>query len=494
MSFTLRATWGSRQWAELASATAVTYARDGESIYCLLAGQVYVLDRRGRRRGDPRPLHAPNEGVRFAATAPRALVVSSTELRLVDLDRDEIILRHALSAPALGVLVSDDGTRVAFGSHVLDAITGQVTEMADVAAISPDGSLVLVRPRDAPVRIVRVADGSTLRESATSGDASECVLDVHGACAFVERRWSASAWHDRSGTSPDWDEGHRLRIWDENGEDHRIARWVMRLRALPQGGWIGAREGGLVRITPRGEVAELGGFDRVVAISPDGARAIVAGSVRGEIDLATAAPLDVHRNDPVTQLAWSPDGTYAIARRESGGLWRVENEAWTWQRVVAASPFGGTSISPDGAIVVASPDGGVACFEPNGAPRWERALVRGASVRNGWPIAPTIAGAEVIVEVPWSVTTGRTADLEPIVERGTSRTVLDLATGAILRESELGDHAPPAHDPSVGWPDLRRAPSWDPALGRPTGIWPSPDGRTLLVATDAEKLLRLDRD
>jgi WD40 repeat protein len=241
-------------------------------------------------------------------------------------------LRHATAAVEC-LAVSPDGKRVAcggrFGVHVWDAATGKLdaslASPVSVAglAYSPDGrSLVLaVVEKDRNVRLAtvsRVWDGKTLSPPGV-------VIGRTGLVALVPSR-----------------DGHTLFTADRLA-DRELRRWDA------------ATGQPLDRILRHPVVI------KVVAISPDGRRALTGGDDRVARlwDVESGQVLAVlHHRNPLTAVAFDKDGRTLLtaAARDAIRVWHVPEEAASFPGQRHPARVRVVAVSPDGSLVATGAD------------------------------------------------------------------------------------------------------------------------------------------
>lgn len=538
------ASWGPSRWQLGDGAGAVVYARGGERLWCTVtspttgAAVIVELDRAGLRARDPWCVGPVRGHVGLSVDARRAAYLGDRELVVLDLaSGDEIfrapIERARLQAPAL----SGDGELVSDGTAVWRVADGARVDHSDGVVLSLDarGELALVAH---PTRDWRVSELELRRLGANGGAvrAETCYggLPTHVAwsrdgsrVAFVGR-YAVTIWRTREPDAPP--------VAIERGVIGRIA-------FVP----AGAGERLLAHAhaaTDRAalELFELDGrsartvtTERVglVAVTPEGDRALVWSHVRlRELELGSGqldARGDVHRLAPVTRVAWDPSRHAALVMRSDGDLRLWDVERWCTERVVdpdrrlvARTPPlpDGTPrwayrveqvamcFAPDGRrLVFCDSEARVTAIDREGAPIWAKALEPPGGAGPRWRYdAASISddGRAVRARVTWRRELGREPDGTPIVEDRSVDVMLDARTGAVTSSGEVER---PAGAPEGGAPPPRirlqlgaregvyvadELVEIDPLLGTPTGVFPSADESTLLVATRGGALLRLD--
>lgn len=529
--YRLCAAWGPSRWriggTALAVATvrSVAYAPDGETVYFAVGNCILQLDRVGRRVRAPHVFEGAEVCISFAEGGGHAAVVRDRKvLTVIELPTMREVFRGD-AAGAYAAQVSGDGSVVACGAKVLRwsdrAVLDEVRGRA-LLSLSYDGSLALCAERAPRGYEVTV----TLRA-------------VGGADLRTERSREGISWHSafsRDGRYTAWgrhDEG--LVLWDTTSE----ARAVGRYRALGPIAFVGHELLAFVDDA----IVRLGPDARVVRRMPTRAGWIFGATARGdrvllrgssnpvELDLVSGDLLEVPAEPfaEVTRVAWDVAGTAALVLRADGDLRIWDVVAWTTERVLdpdraliaRTPPVAGyaawtfriervhASFTRDGLHVIASgakPE--VLLLTRAGELVWRRTLEPDPSWDAGFAwhsSSQESSDAGIEVRAHWRLERGIEPDGTPVVDYRALDLVLDPRDGAVLSRREVHEEPFPAarsalprvHASTRGATgEVRVADEVVPVpnhLGQPSGVFASPDERTLLVATSARLLLRYDR-
>lgn len=526
--YRLVASWGPRRWRLGGSRPSssfvreVAYAPDGETLFFAVGNVVVELDRQGRPAHAPLVVSGENVLITIAENGRRAAILRAGTLSVVELPSMWEIVRLEARPSLYGAVISGDGEVVTTGGQVWRVADGEpIAELEGrLACLSYDGSMSLSVRQGRGMHVFDV-DLSAIGASAA----------IRTETTYDGFPWAA-AW-SRDGSHVAWTRRRDGVVWRTK---EPLSRAVFGRDVLGPITFVGDRllasaEGGLALFALDGtRVRSVA--DRtptwVLAISPSGDRALVGtGEGPRELDLASGAWLEGTPGTTarVTQASWDPAGQSACVLQSDGELRLWDVAAWRTERVldrdrsriartgaIAGNPawaFGvervRTLFARDGEhVVVCDAAGTVTMLTREGEAIWQRAIEIDPARGGGWEwrgATFTDEGDAIDVYAAWSRTAGHDPDGTPRIDDEHVVVRLDARDGHVVSREELrpSQASAPAKIHVVlhgadGYARVGAERLPIPMLmGQATGVFPSDDEETLLVATSAGLLLRYDR-
>jgi len=519
--FRLVASWGPRRW-RIGQAT--TYTPDGDAIVFAGTRTLVVLDREGHAVCEPYVASGTDVGISVAAGGARAIIVSDhAVLTVLELPSMKEVFRGETGG-AYRATLSADGEVFAWGAFVRRVRDGAVVDEVpdrELLGLSYDGSqaLYVVRQRTtSEVRVVLRAVGvGDVRETRSWDVSFHSAFRRDGRYVAWGRREDLVIWETRAGGSFHVAGPRRIGPFCFVGEELMV-RTDGALRFLAPNGAV------------RREIASDGGW--LIAAHESTRRALFRsddGPV--ELDLASGARLDPEPVPcaEVTRVAWDGESRVAAVLRADGDLrvwdvqqWRTAHVIDPARELIARTPkVGGCSqwtfgvelvsiaFTRDGErLIVSDPSAAVSLLTREGALLWRRVFAPDPSWPSGWKWRGAWqedTGAAIEVRVGWRWHRGHDPDGTPVIEDRVTVTTLDPGDGSVLAHRDEPAWTPSASTvlPRVhlllrgAGGEARIGADTLPVpelLGAVTGVFLSPDERTLLIATNARLLLRFDRE
>ncbi len=527
--FRLVASWGPRRWRTGQPNHGpmrghAAYTPDGDTLVFAGTRTLVVLDRRGHAVCEPHVVPGTEVAIRVAAGGTRAIIVADRSvLTVIELPSMREVFRGQAWG-AYDAILSGDGETFACGPRVHRVRDGAVIEEMSarrLLGLSRDGSHALYVVQETPgsdARVVLRAVGvGDVRETRSRQVSYQSAFRRDGRYVAWGRRDDLVIWETRAGGSfhvagpgtlgPFCFVGEDLMVHTDRALRFLAPNGAVRREIAGPTGWLIAAHEGARRALFRGD---------------EGPR---------ELDLVTGARLEPAPAPcaEVTRVVWDHQSRAAAVLRADGDLrlwdvqqWRTTQLIDPRRELIARTPkVGGYSqwtfrselvslaFTRDGErLVVSDPSAVVSLLTRDGSLVWRRAFAPDPSWPSGWKwlhASQEDTGTTIEVRVAWSWHRGHDPDGTPILEDRVTVTTLDPGDGRVLAHRDEPAWTPNA---STALPRVhlvlqgaggtaRVGAETLPVpelLGTVTGVFLSPDERTLLIATSARLLLRFDRE